>query len=302
MAKRRPTHPWHPLLWPTWAGLGVLWLISRLPWSWQRRLADVMGWVAFHLLRVRRHVVLTNLRLCFPELGAEERTALALRHYQSLSLGVLEVGRCWWRPITDLPPHRIEGLEHLAAARAKGKGVILLSGHFTTLEITARMLALQAPICCLYRDPNNIVLANLMRRHREDWTRRAIAMESLRDLLRSLRDGETLWYAPDQGRWTAQSSMLPFLGEPCITNTSASRLASMTGAAVITFYGRREADGSYSLTLSKPMENFPTDNPDADTLRIVAELEVAVRASPEQYLWVHRRFKRRGGEPSPYDR
>jgi len=290
----------HPFLWPTWAGVGALWMLSRLPWSWQGRLAGLLGGLAFRVLRVRRGVVAANLRICFPELDEAARERLAARHYRSLALGVLEVARCWWRDPEDLPPHRIEGLGHLRAAQAAGKGVILLSGHFTTLEITGRMLTLQAGICCLYRDPNNPVVAGLLRRHRGAWARRAIAMDDLRGLVRALREGETVWYAPDQGRWTAQSAMLPFFGHAAITNTSTSRLAAMTGAAVITFYARRETDGSYTLRLSPPLDGFPTEDPEADTQRLVAGLEAAVREAPEQYLWVHRRFKRRGEGQDPY--
>jgi KDO2-lipid IV(A) lauroyltransferase len=263
-------------------------------------LAGAAGWLAFRALRIRRHVVMTNLRLCFPERDEAARERLAAAHYRSLALGILEVARCWWRPPADLPPHRIEGLEHLRAAQARGKGVILLSGHFTTLEITGRMLSLQVGICCLYRDPNNPAVADLLRRHRSAWARRAIPMDALKDLVRALRAGEIVWYAPDQGRWTAQAAMLPFFGHPAITNTSTSRLAAMTGAAVMSFYARREEDGGYRLRISPPLDDFPTGDAEADTRRLVADLETAVLAAPEQYLWVHRRFKRHGGEPSPY--
>ena len=302
MARNAKLPPNHPLLWPTWAGVGLLWLVSRLPWPWQRGLAGALGWLAFRVLRIRRKVVLANLGVCFPELSEGGREALAARHYRSLALGILEVARCWWRPVADLPPHRIEGLERLREAQARGKGVILLSGHFTTLEITGRMLTLQTEICCLYREPNNPAVGELLRRHRESWTRRAIPMDALTDLVRALKKGEVVWYAPDQGRWTAQAAMLPFFGHPAITNTSTSRLAAMTGAAVMSFYARREEDGSYTLRLGEPLGDFPTDDPEADTLRLIGDLEAAVRAAPEQYLWVHRRFKRLGRESSIYDR
>lgn len=284
----------------TRAGLAVLWLVSRLPWPAQRALADAFGWLAFHGLRIRRGVVLTNLRLCFPGLDERARRRLARRHYQSLALGLLEVARCWWRKPSDLPPHRIEGLDLLRAAAAKGKGVLLVSGHFTTLEITGRMLSLAHPIACLYRDPNNTLLGAHLRRHRTAWTTRAIEMRDLRGLLGALRAGEVVWYAPDQGKRTAQSELLPFFGEPCVTTTSTPRLAAMTGAEVLTFHARREADGSYALTLAPSPAGIPSDDPAADTVRLVGELERAVRAAPEQYLWVHRRFKAREGMADPY--
>jgi KDO2-lipid IV(A) lauroyltransferase len=280
--------------------LAALWIVSRLPWRLQRVLADALGWVAFHLVRIRRGVVETNLRICFPQLGEPERGRLARRHYQSLALGILEVARCWWRDPAALPTHRIEGLELLRAAAAKGKGVLLVSGHFTTLEITGRMLSLVHPIACLYRDPNNPVLAAHLRRHRSAWATRAIEMRDLKGLLGALRAGEVVWYAPDQGKRTAQSELLPFFGEPCITNTSTPRLAEMTGAAVLTFHARREADGSYTLALADAPAGIPSGDPAADTVRLVRELEGAVRAAPEQYLWVHRRFKAREGMQDPY--
>ena len=285
----------------TRVALGCLWLVAWLPWSWQRGLAAAFGAFAFHVVRIRRHVVLVNLRVCFPELTESARHTLARRHFQSLALGILEVARCWWRHPAALPPSRIEGVEALEKALATGRGVLLVSGHFTTLEIAGRMLALRTPICCLYRDPNNPVLADLLRKHRTAWANRAIEMRDMSGLMRALRDGEAVWYAPDQGKWTPQSAVLPFFGRPAITNLSTSRLAKMSGAAVFTFFPRREKDGAYVLTISPALADFPSADPEADTLRLSAMLEDAVRAAPEQYLWVHRRFKGFNGNPvSPY--
>jgi len=285
----------------TRVGLGMLWLVAWLPWSWQRALAAAVGAFAFHCVPIRRHVTLVNLRVCFPELTETGLRALGRRHYQSLALGILEVARSWWRLPADLPPCRIEGLESLARTQAAGRGVLLVSGHFTTLEIAGRLLSLRTPLSCLYRDPNNPVLAALFRRHRGAWLRQAIPMNDLNGLFRALRGGETVWYAPDQGKWTPQSAVLPFFGRPAITNTSTARLAKMTGAAVFTFFPRREPDGTYVLTISPEMTEIPGPDPEADTIRLTGLLERAIRAAPEQYLWVHRRFKGFGGNPvSPY--
>lgn len=290
----------HPRHWHSWLGLGLLRVISLLPWRLQRLLARLVGALAFHLLRIRRHVTLTNLRLCFPDLTERERRRIARRHYQSLALGILEVARCWWRQPEDLPAHRIEGLDLLRAAAARGRGVLLLSGHFTALEITGRMLCLHQDMGCLYRDPNNAVLAEVLRRHRRAWSTLAIEMHDLKGLLRALREGAVIWYAPDQGKRTAQSELLPFFGVPCVTNTSTPRLAEMTGASVLTFYARRETDGSYLLRIQEAPAGIPSGDPTADTLRLVAGLETAIREAPEQYLWVHRRFKKRKGLPDAY--
>lgn len=290
----------HPRQWHNWVGLGALRLASLMPWRLQRGLAAAAGAVCFHLVPVRRRVVLVNLRTCFPEMTECARRGIARRHYQSLALGILEIARSWWRPPGDLPPHRIEGLEHLEAAKALGKGVLLVSGHFTTLEITGRMLSLRTRLACLYRDPNNDVLAHMLRRHRTSWATRAIPMRDLKGLVRALREGEVVWYAPDQGKRTAQSELLPFFGEPCVTNTSTPRLAEMTGAAVLTFYAHRLPDSSYLLRIRKAPAGVPSGDAVADTRKLIADLESAVREAPEQYLWVHRRFKRRPGLPDIY--
>lgn len=284
----------------TWAGVGILWLVSRLPWGFQRFLAKAFGAFCYHVIPIRRHVVLVNLRICFPEWTEAERRRVARRHYQSLALGILEVARCWWRPTNQLPPHRVEGLEHLERAHAEKRPVLLVSGHFTTLEITGRMLSLRTPLSCLYRDPNNPVLAELFRRHRTDWAQQAIEMDDLTGLLRALRRGEAVWYAPDQGKRTASSMLLPFFGEPAITNTATTKIAQLSKAEVIFFFPRREEDGSYVLTILPPLENFPTDDVVADTARYTAALEEAIRRAPEQYLWVHRRFKARENLPDVY--
>ncbi len=286
---------YNPVYWHTWLGLGILRLVSLLPWSLQRMVARAFGATCFYLIPVRRFVTLVNLRICFPELSESERRRMARRHYQSLVLGILETARAWWQKPASLPPYRIEGLEHLENAKAKGKGVLLVSGHFTTLEITGRMLCLNTRISCLYRDPNNLLLAKFLREHRTSWTNYAIPMADLKGLLNALRAGEVVWYAPDQGKVSAQSKLLPFFGEPAVTNTATSRLAHMSGATVVPFYPKRLADNTYVLTILPALENFPTGDESADTLRIVTQLEQAIRSAPEQYLWVHRRFKRRKG-------
>ena len=286
--------------WPTWLALGILWPVSYLPWSWQRGLARLVGRLGYHLIRIRRTVVETNLKLCFPQWSVAERNKIARHHYQSLVLALFEVGRCWWRSVDKLPPHEIEGLELLRAAAQRGKGVLLVSGHFTTLEITGRMLSLQQRISCLYRNPNNALLAKMLRHHRTSWTNRAIEMGDLKSFIRALREGEIVWYAPDQGKRTAQSELLPFFGEPCITNTSTARLAEMTGAAILTFYAHRQDDGVYRLVIAAAPEGIPSGNAAHDTLKLVAVLEQAVCRAPEQYLWVHRRFKAREGMQDAY--
>jgi len=290
------TRLWLPQHWPMWIGLAAFRLANRLPWSAQRALARLLGSFVYYVVPVRRHVAQVNLRLCFPEKSPAEIRALARAHYHSLALGLFETCAGWWSSSAELPPHTIVGAEHLDRAIAEGRGAILLTAHFTTLEICARMMNERFDLSVLYRDPNNPVIAAEMRAQRERLVKAAIHFDDLKGLIRALRNGHAVWYAPDQGKRSKQSEILPFFGVPAITNTATSKLAQMTRSPVVPYFARREPNGSYTLTILPPLENFPTDDASADAIRVNRLIEEHIRRAPEQYLWVHKRFKARGPE------
>lgn len=301
MARASEQPLWFPQHWPSWIGLALFWVATKLPWAMQRALGRALGTAVYYLLPIRRHVVHVNLRLCFPEKTERERRALARAHYRSLALGLFETCNAWWTDAADLPPHRLAGREHLERAIALGHGVIVLTAHVTTLEICGRIMTENFKFGCLYRDPNNPVVAAAMRRQRERRMAIAVHFDDLKGLIRALRAGHSIWYAPDQGKRTKQTEILPFFGVPAITNTATSKLAEMTGAPVVPYFGRREPDGTYTLTILPPLENFPSADPSADAIRINQLIEQQIRLAPEQYLWVHKRFKARGpGYPEVY--
>ncbi len=292
---------WLPQHWPMWLALGFLWVADKLPWAEKRLIARGLGWFVFHVLCIRRRVVFTNLKLCFPQLSVAQRSRLARAHYDALALGLFEICAGWWAKSRDLPPHRIIGLEHLHAGLARGHGVVFLSAHFTTIEIGGRLISEAHRMGGLYRDPNNPVVAHLMRGQRARHMSPAIHFDDLRGLIRALRGNLAVWYAPDQGKRSKSSEILPFFGVPAITNTATSKIAAMTGAAVVPFFARREADHSYTLTILPALENFPTTDAAADAVRINHLFEEHIRLAPEQYFWVHKRFKARGeGYPEVY--
>jgi Kdo2-lipid IVA lauroyltransferase/acyltransferase len=296
-----PPALWSPRHWPMWAALGFFWLVDKLPWAEKRLLARALGWFTFHVIRIRRRVVFTNLRLCFPEKTPAAIHALARAHYDSLALGLFEVCAGWWARPEELPVHRVAGLPHLLRALERGHGVILLTAHFTTLEICGRLMSETHRMGGLYRDPNNPVVAHLMRGQRARHMSPAVHFDDLRGLIRALRANAAIWYAPDQGKRNKTSEILPFFGVPAITNTATSKIAEMTGAAVVPFFAKRESDHSYTLTLLPALENFPTADATADAIRINELIAEHVRHAPEQYFWVHKRFKARGdGYPDVY--
>jgi len=284
----------HPFYWPLWAGMGLFRLLILLPWSLQMTLGRLFAKVAVAFVPGRRHIVGVNLRLSFPDISDREIKLLKRHHYEALGIGIFETCLAWWAPLERLPKYKTIGAEHLEKASARGKGVILFTAHFTTLEICGRLFAAKFPMGGLYRDPDNPVVARAMHRGRIDKMTVAVRMDDLRGFIRALKQNHTMWYAPDQGRKSNFSTLLPFFGVLAVTNTATSRIVRMTGAAVVPFFPRRLADGTYLLEIQPALENFPTDDANADTVRTNQLIEEAVRKAPEQYFWIHRRFKRRG--------
>lgn len=282
-----------PRYWGIWLLLGLIRVVVRLPFRVQLAVGRVMG----RLLRAasprRWRITLVNLEKCFPELDADARLKLARAHFDSLGIAFLEFGMCWWgseRRLRKL--EHIEGLEHLQAARAKGNGVILLAAHFTTLEITGRLLRLHTDLHLMYRKIDNPVIEEVMRASRERLFERAIPREDVRLMMKSLKSGKPVWYAIDQGYRGKHSEMVPFFGIPAPTNVALSRLARSTGAPVVPFFAMRlPGTQGYKLIIEPALENFPSDDPAADALRLNQRLEQRIRLAPEQYLWSHDRFK-----------
>jgi KDO2-lipid IV(A) lauroyltransferase len=302
------THRWwlnylHPRFWPTWLMFFLLWLLTRLPFSLQMHGGRLIGSVAYRLARHRRHIAATNIRWCFPQLDAQQQARLVRAHFLSLGQGVVETALCWWGREQQLRQRYVlVGEQHLANARERGKGVILLSAHFTTLELGGRLLALRQPFHVLYRRHKNPLFETVMQRGRARRFQTAIPRDDTRALLKSLGENGAVWYAPDQNHGGSQSLFAPFFGIQASTLTTTSRLAKISGAAVVPFFQARLPDGQgYLLILCPPLDNFPGDDLQADATRINRLIEDVVREIPEQYLWVHRRFKTRpAGEAYPY--
>jgi Kdo2-lipid IVA lauroyltransferase/acyltransferase len=298
-ASDRP--PLSPRHWPTWIGIGAMALAARLPWPLQRGLGRALGALLRIALRERRHVAARNLALCFPDLSDASRDTLLREHFSSLGIGVFEFARAWWGSVDPMRKDLVvEGLEHMAAARADGRGVIVVSGHFSTLEICGRLMCDHVPLAGMYRQHAQPAMEWAVKRGRARYAAAMFPKQDVRGTLRHLKKGGLLWYAPDQDPSRGDAVYVPFFGLPAHSLTSTHQLARLSGAAVVLFQHVRRDDGGYTLRFWPAFDGYPSDDATADTARVMAGIETMARAAPAQYLWIHRRFKRQPDGTSPY--
>ena len=295
-ATARPPH-WGTLLspryWPTWAGLGLVRLLTLLPFRAQLAIGAALGAVLRRMPVRFVGIARRNIELCLPELDAAQRRRLLNRHFTSLGIALAEIAMAWWWPTARLKAiSRIEGMEHVNAALERGRGVILLTAHLTPLEIGGRIVAAATPVNIVYRPSNNQALAYVLSRGRSRNGGRAIPRDDIRSMIAALKNNEVVWYAPDQSYRKKGAQMVPLFGIPAPSNTATSRIARMTGAAVLPYFVERlPGSAGYRVRILPALQDFPSECPRADAERFHRLIEAQVRAVPDQYLWIHRRFK-----------
>ena len=284
---------WAPKYWPVWLGMGLLRLVCLLPHRAALATGRVIGRFAHAAGGKRRAVVRRNIELCFPDLSPDERDAQARRHFEALGMMLIEMGLGRWARIGHLHSiTRLVGAEHVNDALASGKGVILLSAHFTTLEISGRVLAEAIPpFDAVFRKNRSEFMTELQRSGREVSADTTIEKRDIKKMVRSLRGKRPVWYAPDQSYNRKGSEIIEFFGVPSMHTTATSTLARLGDAAVVPFFPRRLPDSTYELLLLPALEDFPSGDPAEDTRRYVRLLEEHVQKCPEQYFWIHRKFK-----------
>ncbi len=277
-------------------------LAARLPWGLQRLLGRTIGAVALRLAGTRRRAAEVNLRLCFPTHDEAWRQHLLHKNFDALGIGLFEFARAWWGTIDAIHPGiHIEGLEHLRQLQREGRGVLLISGHFMTLELCGRLLCNYVPLAGMYRRHRHPVLEWAIKRGRLRYATHMFANEELRATLKYLKHGGFLWYAPDQDMRGKDTVFAPFFGMPAATITATHQLARLTGCAVVPYFHRRQG-GNYILKIAPPLTDFPSDDVAADTARVNQVIEAMIQEAPDQYLWIHRRFKRQpDGHSGFYD-
>lgn len=288
-----------PRFWGVWLGIAIVRLVNFLPLPMQLAIGRGLGRLAYALSRRDRRIARINIDMCLPELSAAERDKILKGHFASLGCALFETGLVWWASDARLKRLiRFEGAEHLEAALARGKGALMLSAHFTTLEMGARALTLIGPMAVMYLTPSNPLVAELSRRGRTRHATEAVTSEQIRELLQNLKNNLPVWYAPDQRFTDKSSELVPFFGISAASNVATSRLARISGAIVLPYFPERRADNrGYIVRIHPPFENFPSQDPIADTQRFHELIEANVRRHPDQYLWAYKRFRRPGFDP-----
>jgi len=293
-----------PRLWPAWIGVGIMKLIAMLPWKVLMAIGRMLGAGIERFPSPRREVAATNIALCFPELDAAAQKKLVDAHLRDIGMMLIEFALGWMgsdRAIARIPV-RFEGLEHLEAAHAQGRGVLLVGGHFSHLELCARLVSQRIRIAGMYRHMDNPVFEWAVLRARLGYARAMFDKDDIRGTVKYLRSGGTLWYAPDQDMRSKDNAFVPFFGVIAATITGTHHLARMSHSVVIPFFHRRlPGNQGYALRLGAPLQGLPSADAEADTARVNLSIEQMVREAPEQYLWVHKRFKTRPeGSPPIY--
>ncbi|MFP4129538.1 MAG: LpxL/LpxP family Kdo(2)-lipid IV(A) lauroyl/palmitoleoyl acyltransferase [Halorhodospira sp.] len=291
----------HPRFWGVWLQLGLLRAVVATPQPARMALGAGLGRLLWPFAGKRRRIVQRNLAMCFPELDEARREALARENFRLMGIAVVETAMGWWLPMDRIAElYEITGREHLAAAQASGRGVLLLSCHMLGLEISGAMIRQLTPFKALYREDRNPLIATLVRRYRRRRIEDVIANHDMRGMIRALKRGETIWYAPDENIQPRRGGIfVPFCGLQAATTPATARLAERTGCVVLPYYPQRLPGGRYRLVIEPPLTDFPSGDTHADTARINRLIEGWIRQQPEQYLWARKRFRSRPPDEPP---
>lgn len=294
----------HPRYWLTWFGIGILWLIVQLPYPFLYRLGSGLGRLAMRLMKRRVHVATRNLELCFPDMPPDERHALVVKNFESTGMGLLETGMAWFWPDKRLARWmEVINFEPVYELQRQKRGILLIGVHFLTLELGARMFGMQTPGIGVYRPNDNPVIDWLQTWGRLRSNKSMLDRKDLKGMVKALKSGEVVWYAPDHDYGPRASVFVPlFAVDQAATTSGTWMLSRLSGAALVPFVPRRKPDGKgYELVMLDPELSPPLDDAETTAAWMNKIVEKCILMAPEQYMWLHRRFKTRPeGVPSRY--
>jgi len=285
--------------------VALFWLLHWLPLPVLAVIGSAVGEAMYWVARPRRHIASVNLRLCFPELDAGARRRLVRAHFRALGRSLVERGLLWWASEARLKRLiRLEGAERLRALLDSGRPVILLAPHFVGLDMGGSRVAMEFDSVSIYARQKNRVLDRWLYHGRSRFGDQLLLsrQDGVRGTVKAMKAGRPFYYLPDMDYGRKDAIFVPFFGVPAATITGLSRLGRLAGAAVVPCVTRMLPGGrGYVAELGEPWPDYPTRDVEDDTALMNRWIESAVRTMPEQYYWVHRRFKTRPpGEARPY--
>lgn len=294
-----------PKYWLTWFGIGLLYILVLLPYPVIYWLGTRLGRFSKVFLKKRVQIAERNLELCFPQMPKSEREALVNKNFESVGMGLFETGMAWFWPEWRVKRwFKVSGLEHLKKVKDSGQGILLIGIHFLTLELGARIFGICNPGVGVYRPNDNPVMDWLQTWGRLRSNKFMLDRKDVKGMIRSLKAGEIIWYAPDHDYGPRKSVFVPlFAVDKAATTTGTYILAKTSNPALIPFTPKRLPEGKgYELIISPPVADFPIDNEENTAKAMNKVVEQEILRAPDQYMWLHRRFKTRPeGEASLYN-
>ncbi|MGS2718514.1 LpxL/LpxP family Kdo(2)-lipid IV(A) lauroyl/palmitoleoyl acyltransferase [Eionea flava] len=299
----------HPRYWLTWVLLGLSAVLAQLPFRLQMWMGRGLGRLLYHLMATRRYVAERNIELCFPEYSIEQRNRLVKKHFEANGMTVFETGIAWFMPYWRLRKRFVvKGVDCWHAlqqsttgnvgAKSSGKpqGALIMAMHFNTLEITNVAINRLFNMSMSYRPHNNPVYDFVQQygRERHNGASTAIDRRDVRGMVKAMKRGDWLWYAADQDYGAKVSEFVPWFGIDAAMVSAPPRLAAMANVPMVGIAYRRLPDFSgYEIEFLPAFETIPSGDNSADLRVLNQHFERCIRANPEEYLWVHRRFKTR---------
>lgn len=294
----------HPRYWLTWLGIGILYLVVLLPYPVIYRLGTLLGRLSMPILKHRVQIARRNLELCFPDMSAEKREALVRSNFESVGMGVMETGMAWFWPDWRIARwFKVTGLDNMQPLREQKQGILLIGIHFLTLELGARIFGMQNEGIGVYRPNDNKLIDWLQTWGRMRSNKSMLDRKDLKGMIRALKQGEILWYAPDHDYGPRSSVFVPlFAVEKAATTAGSYMLARSAKPVVVPFVPRRLPKGKgYELIIQPAEPDIPLENEIATATWMNHLIEQNIMLACDQYMWLHRRFKTRPeGESSLY--
>ncbi len=275
--------------------LGLMWLLHWLPLRWLARIGEAIGTLLFALVKSRREIALTNLRLCLPQHSESERRAIARRHFQAYARSILERGILWWAPEARL--RRLIVVEpRMPLEQLQSGPTILLCPHFVSLDVAGVAVMLETSLCSIYTRQQSRVFDEALKKGRSRFRPVTIVprADGIKPIIRAMRSGLPFFMLPDMDFGAKDAEFVPFFGIPAATLTAPARITAATGAQVIPVVASYLPDyQGWKVTFYPAWENYPGDDIAEATRRMNAFIEARVLEHPTEYFWAHKRFKTR---------